>query len=502
MRLFTTLVSTAMFTVAYAGGYNTNTNQDAAYHRNFAREATTETDAAYSNPAGTAFIADGLHISFAGQAAFQTRDMESTFAAYGEDSIRKFDGKAVAPFVPSLQVVYKKNNWAGFLHFAVPGGGGKAEFKNGVPLLEKNLAQIPYLLNESGIKTTEYSADTHIEGKQIIYGVTVGGAYKFNDHLSAALSLRVCYASNKYEGEMKNVMINPNGNEMKASDFFAMASADYLDKAKQATDGAAKYESAAEQYKAAGEDASAKAALESAADLREKAKQAEAAAKNLSETGEATKDGSLDCKQTGWGVSPIVGLDYKYGPVMLATRYEFKTKIKVKNETSSDFTGFYADGAEDRDDMPALWTLGMNCEMSKNVLLCAGYRYYFDKDAHFLNGSEKYIEHGTKELSFGVEWTASKLLMLSCSYMRTQFAYSDAFLRSNINFNNSSNNFGLGGRFTINEHLQVELGGFFTQYEDRDVVSPTPGYNDTPFAGVDHFERTNFACAIGVDYHF
>lgn len=502
MRLFTTLASAAMFTVAYAGGYNTNTNQDAAYHRNFAREAATETDAAYSNPAGTVFMADGLHISFAAQAAFQTRDMESTFAAYGADSVRKFDGKAVAPFVPSLQAVYKKNNWAGFLNFAVPGGGGKAEFKNGVPLLEKNIAQIPASLNALGVKTTEYSAETSIKGQQFIFGLTVGGAYKFNEHLSAALAMRVCYASNKYEGEMKNVRINPNGKEMLASNFFAATAADYLDKAKQATAGADQYEAAAQQYKAGGAEAEAQAALTNATALREKAKQAEAAAKQMAETGEATKDGSLDCKQTGWGVSPIVGLDYKYGPVTLATRYEFKTKIKVKNETSTDFTGFYADGAEDRDDMPALWSLGMNCEMSKNVTLCTGYRYYFDKDAHFLNGSEKYIEHGTKELTFGVEWNASKLFMFSCSYMRTQFSYSDAFLRSNINFNNSSNNFGLGGRFNINEHLQVELGGFFTLYEDRDVISPAKGYNDTPFVGVDHFERTNFACAIGIDYHF
>ena len=45
----------------FAGGFVTNTNQSAHYVRGIAREASTEVDAAYTNPAGTAFMKDGFH---------------------------------------------------------------------------------------------------------------------------------------------------------------------------------------------------------------------------------------------------------------------------------------------------------------------------------------------------------------------------------------------------------------------------------------------------------
>ena len=51
------LAAVAAFAVSassYAGGYLTNTNQNASYLRNPARLATFELDGAYSNPAGLA----------------------------------------------------------------------------------------------------------------------------------------------------------------------------------------------------------------------------------------------------------------------------------------------------------------------------------------------------------------------------------------------------------------------------------------------------------------
>ncbi|MBO5863581.1 MAG: hypothetical protein J6Q59_04860, partial [Paludibacteraceae bacterium] len=78
--------------VSYAGGIATNTNQHAAYQRNFAREASTEVDAAYSNPAGLGFMEDGFYISFSAQSAFQERNIESSYLGFGNEP-KKFEGK-------------------------------------------------------------------------------------------------------------------------------------------------------------------------------------------------------------------------------------------------------------------------------------------------------------------------------------------------------------------------------------------------------------------------
>ena len=93
-KIVTTIAASALASAVYAGGLNTNTNQHAAYQRNFAREATTDIDAAYSNPAGTVFMEDGFHLSFTGQCAFQERNIETEYKPFmmnGGDSIKKFN---------------------------------------------------------------------------------------------------------------------------------------------------------------------------------------------------------------------------------------------------------------------------------------------------------------------------------------------------------------------------------------------------------------------------
>ncbi|MEG2515011.1 MAG: hypothetical protein RSA92_06710, partial [Bacteroidaceae bacterium] len=127
-----TMVSIA----TYAGGLLTNTNQNIAFLRNPARDASIEIDAVYSNPAGIAFLQkDGFHFSLNGQSAFQTRTITSTFApfaAFGGNATKEYEGEASAPFVPSLQAAYKKNKWSFSGSFAVTGGGGKATFNKGL----------------------------------------------------------------------------------------------------------------------------------------------------------------------------------------------------------------------------------------------------------------------------------------------------------------------------------------------------------------------------------
>ena len=42
---------------------------------------------------------------------------------------------------------------------------------------------------------------------------------------------------------------------------------------------------------------------------------------------------AIDCTQTGWGLTPILGVDFKWRGLTLAAKYEFKTNLNIENDT-------------------------------------------------------------------------------------------------------------------------------------------------------------------------
>ena len=133
MRKFS-LIGIVMLIVSiptFAGGLLTNTNQHPAFLRMLSRGATTEIDAALSNPAGLAFLPqDGFHVALSIQSAFQTRNIDASFytfsgidAATGKPTIsdkpydKYYKGTAAAPVIPSVFAAYKHGDWtiSGFL---------------------------------------------------------------------------------------------------------------------------------------------------------------------------------------------------------------------------------------------------------------------------------------------------------------------------------------------------------------------------------------------------
>ena len=102
---------------ALAGGLMTNTNYHIAFDRMFARGASTEIDAAYSNPAGLAWGREGFQLSLNFQKPWQYRNIETTVPNYlyypgvyqGYNLDHKYEGKASAPIVPAIFASYKKN---------------------------------------------------------------------------------------------------------------------------------------------------------------------------------------------------------------------------------------------------------------------------------------------------------------------------------------------------------------------------------------------------------
>lgn len=132
-----------------AGGLVTNTNHSASFLRNPARTASLELDAVYYNPAGVAFMKKGFHIGLNNQTAFQSRNITANiqnnpFVPVTAMDNSLYEGTIVSPVIPSLHFAYVSDRWSISSHFGVPGGGGKLNYDNGLPMFDVMVRQMIY----------------------------------------------------------------------------------------------------------------------------------------------------------------------------------------------------------------------------------------------------------------------------------------------------------------------------------------------------------------------
>ena len=158
-RLFNAVLALSLSSMAYAGGLLTNTNQNAAYLRQMSQDAIIDITGLYLNPAGTAFLAPGFHLSLDVQNAKQSRDITTTFPLFAYNlsnpgqTQHKFEGEASAPVIPSFQLSYNWERWSFNASFAISGGGGKCEFDKGLGTFEALYAAQIYQQVNAGIAT-------------------------------------------------------------------------------------------------------------------------------------------------------------------------------------------------------------------------------------------------------------------------------------------------------------------------------------------------------------
>ena len=121
----------------------TNTNYHIAFDRMFARGASTEIDAAYSNPAGLAWGHEGWQLSLNLQKPWQRRNIHTTVNNFlavptlgygGVDIDKTYVGKASAPVVPALFASYRKDRLAVSTMIGIVGSGGFVKYDEGVPM--------------------------------------------------------------------------------------------------------------------------------------------------------------------------------------------------------------------------------------------------------------------------------------------------------------------------------------------------------------------------------
>ena len=334
MKKFLLIGATALMVSnsTFAGGILTNTNQNAAFLRNPSRDAVIAIDGVYSNPAGIAFLPQGFHLSVSWQAAWQKRQMDvnnKLFQLNGGKADKYFEGVAKAPVIPSFQAAYVINDkWSVSAQFAVGGGGGECEFAEGLPMFEELVGG-----QLAGAQANSYGLSQNLTGKQFIYGFQVGATYRLTDNFSVFGGARGVLANCAYEGAISNITAN------------GVAAGSYLSGVKAMVDaGLAQLEP-----------------VKDVAGYKEQYQQLAAQSAALAQGAALLgSDFNLDCAQSGFGITPIIGLDWNLGKLNLAAKYEFRTKINLENDsenTSANVTALmpaYADGAKVRSDIPAI----------------------------------------------------------------------------------------------------------------------------------------------------
>ena len=425
----------------------TNMNQSALYFRLLSRNASTDVDAVFYNPAGLTQLEDGFHFSLSNQTIFQTKTVVNGFPLLNSDT---YDGKVNVPIFPDFYAVYKSGKLAFSLGFGPNGGGGTADFATGLPSFEWQFSALPSLVSLMGAYTTQYSVDINFKGSSVFYGVQANLSYELADWLSAAVGARLILAKNTYEGSISNVMINPiwalnpTGQMVNASTFFTQIGQPIL--------------------------------------------------------AAAVADKSVDAAQDGTGFTPILSLNFHPADGLnIGLKYEFQTKLELTNATTVDDVGLFPDGVKTHNDIPAILSFGAEYALTPQFKATASFNYFFDQDADW-DGREAFVDSNSWDLGLGAEYALTESIALSAGFLHTQFSLLAGY-NSDFSHEMSNNSVGFGGRLKLSQNLVLDLGGLVTFY-DESSKSITYTFFGIPLGSwPEDYSRTTFALAFGINYH-
>ena len=478
------LLITALIAVgslaSFAGGLMTNTNYHIAFDRMMARGATFDIDAAYSNPAGLMWGHDGWQLSLNFQKPWQHRDITTTIPGYLA--------------IPAGAVATRPDGY----------GGHSIDKKKYEGIASAPI--VPALFAAYKKDRWAVSAMIGIVGS--------GGFVKYDDGIPMfnVMTMGKIFTASNYSvtPEMYDICSTVKGKQYIYGGQFNF-SYKMLDCLSAAIGIRANYY---DGYNRGYVTATTLPALGS----------------------QQLMDLQLDVTQRAWGFAPIVSIDYHRGPLTLAARYEFRTKINTKNDTealSVTMSGQKTDikataeqignektlaaltasmGAEMagkiknylpdehvRYDMPSLLVLAAGYEFSPKLRATLEYHFFDDKSAKMADDRQQELKHGTHEILAGVEYDINEKFTISCGGQRTDYGLSDTY-QQNTSFACDSYSIGLGGAWNISDKLRLNAGYFITLYSD--YTHEQQNYLNTGYAGKDIYSRTNNVIGVGIDYKF
>lgn len=506
----------ASSSVSFAGGLLTNTNQNVAFNRMMSREASIGIDGVYYNPAGVVFLGEGHHLSLNWQLAYQTRIIKNGYDLFKNNvnnpiTPREFKGEAFAPVIPSLQYAYNKGRWSFQANLALTGGGGKCTFDNGLGSFEKIVGE-----TAMGACGLAGAVDGAAKG-------ALGAAYPKNI-FSEMFGSDGKYSYDSYMHGRQYYYGISIGAAYKVSDNFSAfaglrtvyASCNYYGYVRDIKVGNTPLYTVLDPSKT------------DAADIL------------------------LSCDQTGLGFTPIIGIDYKTGRWNFSAKYEFKTRMRLKNKSVNqapsignlagnlrtaliakgvpevvvdnkilgdptvqavmggikskfdtalgEAVGEYEDGKKIAGDIPAYLTLGAGYAPTDDLRINVGFHWFDDKNATSYNNRNKKLDRGTLEYNAGAEYDINKRLTVSAGWQCTSYGLSDEYM-DDKSFVVSSNSVGVGGVIRLTSRMKLNVAYFHTFYEHKKTSEEsTVGTNTLNYTS--DYTRNNNVFGVGLDVKF
>lgn len=300
----------ASSSATFAGGLLTNTNQHVAFNRMMSREASIGIDGVYYNPAGVVFMGEGSHLAINWQAAWQTRTINNDYKLFTNNvnnptTPRDFKGKAVAPVIPSFQYAYNKGRWSLQGNFALTGGGGKCTFDNGLGSFEKIVSETA--MGAIGLaQSIDYAANKILVPRSINPDGTINSAnFKPMFTRNDAFGNDGKYSFNSYMHGRQYYFGLSAGAAYKVTDNFSVYAG------LRGIYATCNYYGYVEDIKVGNMP--------------------------LYQVLDPSKENSanieLSCDQSGIGFTPMLAVDYKTGRWNFSAKYEFKTRMRLKNKS-------------------------------------------------------------------------------------------------------------------------------------------------------------------------
>lgn len=393
--------------------------------RDPARQASTEIDAVINNPAGTAFLNDGWHISLNGLLSVGSLDL-----SFRDNIVNK----SYRNVIPSLQVAYKKNRFTYSFSFANEGGYGEWNISkdpmlshflstagnNVFNIFKDGMSQITSSCNKNDklfYEVTNYGDNYNYSGR-------LGASYKINDHWSVYAGVRLNYVTDHTRYAVFQGVENNNLNVLSFNDYFTNVGEGFFETISNAT-----LVSMVAAYLAADAGMDVSDLIDNTDELLKLAGEVSAEIELLAQTPDYYS--SSYKRMNGWGISPVLGIDYKTGKFNFAANYEFETKI----HTNSGYSSFHIPG---KLSLGASWQIQDNLKIALggswsyvNVSKSLGASQSVDIDTDLILNTQKegnighsdYNTTGTDamfDISASVSFSPIKHLILSAGYTYAQ----------------------------------------------------------------------------------
>ncbi len=429
---------------AFAGSVDYLSNQSARYFMSTSREAATDSaDIVVYNPAGTAFLKEGLHINVSSQTFlkyYKNEDVNISAMSFAES----YETTQPSLVVPSAYAAYNfgqigSGKLAVFGGVGVPAGGGTVKW-DGTAGVVGLAAKMASTIGSTLITKT----DVDLEAYSVYYGITAGAAYSLlNDMISVSAGVRYVYADRW--GKAKGT-INFNS-PTHGGLWTATVDKDY-------------------EYNAQG-----------------------------------------FTPIIGFDVRPLQGLTLGFRYEMeTELEFEYSESKNELTNTGGDGTVTavvagtkaqldYSDKKEDRN-LPHMFAFAAEYLVTPELAISAGARIWLMSKAD-MDGEEDH--YGTAyELSLGATYKIISPLKIGATVMYTDQGAKDSLLESSdYLFTTSANpvlnswTFGLGAVYSINENLDITGAFAWTHYIPQTFQQSAMEYT---------YSKEVYTICIGIDY--